>query len=175
VPWLALLFVSYACGGKASSNLEPTGDDTETDAGAQQTMACECPSNPPWESPECGCPGLSCNYSRHFCWPGEVVCDADGQWDFIYPELSECPADRPMHLRGCDGTGSCSYQVDVGCGPVTLEAMCSCLDASYLFQYYGEPPPLCDCTAIGERDLCERYPRDCIWSDERAACQTGVE
>jgi hypothetical protein len=60
----------------------------------------------------------------------------------------------------------------VGCGPAELQAFCACLDRSYLFQYFNQQPPLCDCTAIRDQVLCQRYPRECTWSEELGACET---
>jgi hypothetical protein len=100
-----------------------------------------------------------------------VVCAPEGEWDFVYPELDACPADLPAHHSLCAGGGACTYEVDVGCGPANIGVSSSCLDASYLFQFQTQPPPLCDCTVIRERALCERYPLECSWSEDLAACE----
>jgi hypothetical protein len=59
----------------------------------------------------------------------------------------------------------------VGCGQVTLELSCDCVDAQWLLTQVVDAPLLCDCAAITARGLCEIYSIDCAWSEAEQRCE----
>jgi len=165
--WTVLMLAS--CGGRVG--LEQSASSEMSDS-ATIDAASSCPTTTPKPGDECPSPGLECQYARFFCWDGRAICSSTRSWEHPWPSQGECPAQLSAGLL-CEGEGSCTYTVNLGCGPTSVEAHCGCLDASWLWQL-REPPELCDCAAITSRSLCALYPNDCTWSDG-ASCEPRTE
>jgi hypothetical protein len=165
--WMVLMLAS--CGGRVG--VEPSASSEMSDSATIETAE-SCPATAPVPGVACPSPGLECEYPRFFCWTGRAICSSALSWERPWPSQGECPAQLSAGLL-CEGEGSCTYTVDLGCGPTSVEALCECLDASWLWQI-REPPELCDCATITQRSLCMLYPNDCTWS-ERASCEPRAE
>jgi hypothetical protein len=177
----SVVVLVVACGGRSEEtvprNPPPADDGGTLDAGSDGG-ACACPSKAPNPGDACDCPEQSCEFPPSFtaCWRGGATCSADGHWLYDYPTNDACPAELPAN-RGtayCNGTGSCEYAIDVGCGPVVATLKCGCVDASWMLgASASELPELCDCTAIATQGVCNLYSRDCTWEStgDAGACR----
>jgi hypothetical protein len=163
--WVAALSLSLSiasCGGRAS--IERTSELDEI--GSERCDSdCECPDAAPVEGDSCPRAGLECSYRPFFCWDGRATCSAEGTWLLIQRAAVVCPSELPQRYTLCEGMGACSYSLNAGCGEVTLQAKCGCLDASWIWDT-PQLPELCACSALPSRAACTLYPSYCSWSDE---------
>jgi len=150
-----------SCGGRSLETSDGATPDAAPDS------ACTCPLETPYAGDDCACDGLACSFPPSFigCWNGGATCTA-GRWSYEYPDNTRCPEEIPRTGRSgfCSGVGSCTYDIDVGCGPTPLEFRCTCTDAAWMLAY-PQLPSLCDCAAIASAGVCDLFGSDCVWSE----------
>ena len=142
-------------------------------------------SNPPYvEEPGCpdqepaagaACSGsLSCEFldptgctKLYFCETGQWQMTSGCNPPPCTPEdpcepPPECPVQAPTWGEPCSGMVSCSYEIDVGCGPQPATATCDGATWSVQPSISCNPPAPADCPTLPTEEQCSAFP-NCRW------------
>ena len=128
----------------------------------------ECPKALPGKSTPCYEIGAECTYPLDDGCGGELLamCNAEAKWEIldVSPPCNPpaCPADVPTNGAPCDLSPACTYAIDVGCGPESVDA--ECVDEVWQVEPIGtcNPPPPDPCVFQPTEIDCVMDP-SCQW------------